>query len=331
MARDYYEVLGSIGAPTMPRSSARSASSPVSCIPDVNRHDPEAEEKFKEAAEAYEVLSDPERRSTYDRFGHEGLRSGGWAPETAGVRQLRGRALGLLRARRPTVRRALRVRPLGPGPGRRRRRERGDHPGRRPHRRQARDQPSRPSPAASAAAATEPSRARRSAPASAATAPASSARCRRTPFGQMVRAAPCPECGGDGRVAETPCEECSGNGRIVRDRKYEVDVPAGIESGQRIRITGAGHAGRGGRRHRRPLRRGCGRARRALRAPRSGAGFDRARSRDQGDAGRDRRGRDSRRRAARSSLRPAPRPASEWSSTGSGCRACAARRAATST
>src|SRR5205085_1874031 len=48
--------------------------------PDVNSHDPQAEEKFKEAAEAYEVLSDPERRATYDRFGHEGLRRGGYAP-----------------------------------------------------------------------------------------------------------------------------------------------------------------------------------------------------------------------------------------------------------
>ena len=48
--------------------------------PDVNSHDPEAEEKFKESAEAYEVLSDPDRRATYDRYGHEGLRSGGYAP-----------------------------------------------------------------------------------------------------------------------------------------------------------------------------------------------------------------------------------------------------------
>src|SRR2546421_4648103 len=48
--------------------------------PDVNAHDPDAEEKFKEAAEAYEILSDPERRATFDRYGHEGLRSGGFAP-----------------------------------------------------------------------------------------------------------------------------------------------------------------------------------------------------------------------------------------------------------
>src|SRR4051794_13198993 len=48
--------------------------------PDVNAHDPQAEEKFKEAAEAYEILSDAERRATYDRYGHEGLRSGGYAP-----------------------------------------------------------------------------------------------------------------------------------------------------------------------------------------------------------------------------------------------------------
>jgi len=48
--------------------------------PDVNAEDPDAGEKFKEAAEAYEILSDPDRRATYDRFGHEGLRSGGYQP-----------------------------------------------------------------------------------------------------------------------------------------------------------------------------------------------------------------------------------------------------------
>src|SRR4051794_18395074 len=56
--------------------------------PDVNPDDPEAEGKFKECAEAYEILSDPERRATYDRYGHEGLRSGGWSPSSEGFGSL---------------------------------------------------------------------------------------------------------------------------------------------------------------------------------------------------------------------------------------------------
>src|SRR5919108_5502452 len=52
--------------------------------PDVNKHDPHAEEKFKEAAEAYEILNDAERRATYDRYGHDGLRSGGFSPNFEG-------------------------------------------------------------------------------------------------------------------------------------------------------------------------------------------------------------------------------------------------------
>src|ERR1043165_7311705 len=77
MPRDYYEVLGvSRGADEaeVKKAFRRLARE---LHPDINRHDPEAEEKFKEVAEAYEVLSDSERRAIYDRIGHEGLRSGG--------------------------------------------------------------------------------------------------------------------------------------------------------------------------------------------------------------------------------------------------------------
>jgi len=84
MPRDYYEVLGverGASEAEVKRAFRRLARE---LHPDVNAHDPEAEEKFKTAAEAYEVLSDPEQRGVYDRFGHEGLRSGGFPPGGAG-------------------------------------------------------------------------------------------------------------------------------------------------------------------------------------------------------------------------------------------------------
>jgi molecular chaperone DnaJ len=72
-------------------------------------------------------------------------------------------------------------------------------------------------------------------------------RVARTRFGQLVRTAICDTCGGDGRVPEKPCSVCDGRGMQVTRVKVEVDVPPGIADGQRIRITGRGHAGeRGG-------------------------------------------------------------------------------------
>jgi DnaJ-class molecular chaperone len=81
MPRDYYEVLG-VGRDAN-KAEVKTAFRRLAreLHPDVNDHDPEAEEKFKEAAEAYEVLSDPERRRAYDSFGPEGLRGG---PQPAG-------------------------------------------------------------------------------------------------------------------------------------------------------------------------------------------------------------------------------------------------------
>ena len=64
-----------------------------------------------------------------------------------------------------------------------------------------------------------------------------------TMLGQFVRSGTCPTCGGEGRVLESPCNACDGAGRTLADREREVDVPAGIHDGQRIRLRGEGHAG----------------------------------------------------------------------------------------
>src|SRR5271156_5223256 len=84
MPRDPYEVLG-VGRDASAQDIKKAFRQLARELhPDVNAHDPDAEEKFKEAAEAYEILSDSERRATYDRYGHEGLRSGGYAPNFDG-------------------------------------------------------------------------------------------------------------------------------------------------------------------------------------------------------------------------------------------------------
>jgi molecular chaperone DnaJ len=247
MPRDYYEVLGvsrDAGEAEIKKAFRRLARE---LHPDVNSHDPQAEEKFKEAAEAYEVLSDAERRATYDRYGHDGLRSGGYAPNFEGFGSVAdifeaffgggafGGAFGEGRAG---------------GFG---------------------------SPAAGGDVAVSAQITLAQAASGAQTEVAFDAieRCEnchgngaepgtpietcpkcqgtgqlravtRTPFGQVVRAAACDVCGGDGRVPKEPCHVCHGRGRRAQRVSLSVDVPAGIEDGQRIRISGRGHAGEHG-------------------------------------------------------------------------------------
>jgi molecular chaperone DnaJ len=245
--RDYYDVLGvprDADDATIKKAFRRLARE---LHPDVNSHDPQAEEKFKEAAEAYEVLSDPDRRATYDRYGHEGLRSGGYAPNfegfgsvadifeaffggSGGFGDLFGggaRSGGAIQG--GDVAQAIDV-DLAEA---------------------ARGTSVELSYEAIVLCETchgngaEPGTPIETCP-----------RCggsgklqavSRTPFGQMVRSAVCDVCGGDGRVPRSPCKACRGRGRKVERTRISVDVPAGIADGQRIRVTGRGHAGeRGG-------------------------------------------------------------------------------------
>jgi molecular chaperone DnaJ len=244
MPRDYYEVLG------VPRGAQDTEIKKAfrrlarELHPDVNAHDPEAEEKFKEAAEAYEVLSDAERRRLYDAYGHEGLRSGGYSPNFEGFGSFSdifsaffgaggfdaafgtGRQGGGIQGGDAIVAAAIDLAEAAQGASVEVSYEadvlcehcngNGAEPG---------------------------------------TPIVTCARCQgtgqlqtvaRTRFGQLVRTGLCDVCGGDGRVPEQPCEVCGGPGHKLEERTVRIDVPAGIADGQRIRVTGRGHAGQRG-------------------------------------------------------------------------------------
>jgi molecular chaperone DnaJ len=247
--RDYYEVLGvsrDADDATIKKAFRRLARE---LHPDVNRHDPQAEDKFKEAAEAYEVLSDPERRATYDRYGHEGLRSGGYAPNFDAFGSVAdifeaffgggfgggfggafgggGRRGGAVQGGDVALSAEIDLTEAAHGTS--------------------------VEVSYEAVATCEHCHGNGAEPG---TPIETCPRCQgtgqlravsRTPFGQVVRATTCDVCNGDGRVARNPCKVCRGRGRKVERPKVSVEVPPGISDGQRIRIAGRGHAGeRGG-------------------------------------------------------------------------------------
>jgi len=243
--RDYYEVLGVARGAGDGEVKKAFRSLARELHPDVNRHDPEAEEKFKEAAEAYEVLSDPERRRTYDAFGHEGLRSGGWAPSGDAFGSFEDVLSAFFGRGDPLFSELFGFGRPGPAGG-------GDIAARVEL--TLEEVLTGASREVSFEAASKCERCRGNGaepgtPIRTCETCGGSGELRevaRTAFGQMVRTGACPTCDGQGRVPENPCEECGGAGRTVRNRTWDVEVPPGIESGQRIRITGAGHAGETG-------------------------------------------------------------------------------------
>ena len=243
--RDCYEVLGVSRSADENEIKKAFRKLARELHPDVNNHDPDAEEKFKEAAEAYEILSDSERRQIYDRYGHDGLRRGGQSPNFEGFGSISdlfeaffggaGGGFGFGGAGGPrsggdaqiaveidladavtgtsvdvryeAVDRCERCHGNGAEPG---------------------------------------------------TPITTCERCHgngvlqavsRTPFGQIARTVSCDVCGGDGKVAEKRCKRCDGRGREVLTHEVSVDIPPGISDGQRIRVAGRGHAGDAGGPH----------------------------------------------------------------------------------
>ena len=242
MRRDAYEILGvERGADDRAIKKAFRVVA-RELHPDVNSDDPETEAKFKEAAEAYEVLSDPERKAVYDRHGWDGVESKGYASQAQGF----GSFADIFDA-------FFGGDPFGGGRGGPRAVQGGDigveveitledaaggvsvdvsfdavEPCEHCHGNGA--EPGTPIDTCDRCGGTGELRA-----------------VSNTAFGQLVRAQACDVCGGEGKVAQTPCRECSGRGRKAGRRTLSVDLPAGIADGQRVRLSGRGHAGdRGG-------------------------------------------------------------------------------------
>jgi molecular chaperone DnaJ len=240
--RDYYEILGVGRDATDPTIKSAYRKLALKYHPDRNPGDAAAEEQFKAAAEAYAIISDPEKRSAYDRFGHAGVSgatAGGFDPNAfAGFEDIFGN-LGDLFG-------------FGDMFGGRRRRggpQRGADlrydleisfeeafTGTETSIQIPREEACDTCHGSGAAAGS---------------APEVCAQCKgsgqmRSQHGFLTVARPCSTCRGSGKIISKPCQACRGAGRVARERKITAKIPAGIATGQRLRLYGEGEHGAAG-------------------------------------------------------------------------------------
>ena len=233
--RDYYELLGVARSASEAEIKKAFRGLARELHPDVSDA-PDAHDRFREVVEAYEVLSKSETRELYDRYGHAGLRGGGYQPghfdfgslsdlfsAFFGDDMLSGRGAGS--ARGADLLSSVEIELVDAARGARREvpfqvaavcgscHGDGAEPG----------SAVVPCPTCGGAGRLQ--------------------QVSRSVFGEFVRTQTCSTCGGSGRRVEKPCTTCNGAGRVLEERRFEVEIPAGIHDGQRIRIGGEGHAG----------------------------------------------------------------------------------------
>jgi molecular chaperone DnaJ len=233
---DYYELLGVSRAASDAEIKQSFRTLARELHPDVSS-EPDADRRFREVAEAYEVLSDPERRALYDRYGKAGLRRRGYEPaftDFGSVADIFAAFFG-----EEFV-----------GGGQRGRAQRGGDlqvvaeieleeaftgvTARVPI------EVAVPCERCGSSGA-EPETSSRTCPTCGGAGMVRSVS--QNIFGQFVQQRSCPDCLGSGEVLEQPCSECAGEGRRLVRRELDVDIPAGIHDGQQIRVRGEGHAG----------------------------------------------------------------------------------------
>ncbi len=246
MSTDYYELLGvaaDASAEELKRAYRRLARE---LHPDTNP-DPGAEERFKQVARAYEVLSDPEARRRYDMFGADGP-GGARGPGDFGFGGVGDIFEAFFGGQSPF------------GSGRGRQGGAGSAPPRGPDLEVhveidfeeavfggAREVSVRAPVACDVCDATGAKAGTHATTCGECQGAGRVRRVRQSILGQMVTAGVCPRCNGSGQVVTDPCDVCRGEGRRTEERKYTIEVPAGVDDGSTLRLSGRGGAGpRGG-------------------------------------------------------------------------------------
>ncbi|MCI0467418.1 MAG: molecular chaperone DnaJ [Beijerinckiaceae bacterium] len=235
MRRDYYEVLGV--SKTCSDGDLKSAfrKAAMQCHPDRNPGDAEAEVRFKELNEAYQTLSDSQKRAAYDRYGHAAFEHGGFGAGTDGFAasmadifdDLFGDMMGGRRggrrgpARGSDIRHSLEITLEEAFHGK---------------------AVSITLPVAVICQACSGSGAKAGAKPKVCTTCGGHGRVR-AQQGFFAIERTCPVCHGGGEVIDDPCQSCGGSGRVTRERSLSVNVPPGVEDGTRIRLGGEGEAG----------------------------------------------------------------------------------------
>jgi len=242
--RDYYEILGIAKTATDGEIKSAYRKQAMKYHPDRNPGDHAAEEKFKEAAEAYAILADAEKRSLYDRFGHAGVKSAagagaGFDPsvfqEFGDFADILGNMFGFGDLFGGGRRRG------GPQRG-------GDL---RYDLEISFEESARGAETAIQIPRQENCESCHGSGAAPGSSPTTCPQCRgqgqvRFQQGFFTVARTCPQCRGAGKIVTKPCATCHGAGRVAKERKITVKIPPGIATGQQLRLQGEGEAGSAG-------------------------------------------------------------------------------------
>jgi molecular chaperone DnaJ len=240
--RDYYEILGVSRTASDQEIKSAYRRLAMRYHPDKNPNDASAEEKFKEAAEAYSILADAEQRRRYDRFGHAGVSSSAgasWgAPGFGGFEDILGDLFGFgdvfgggrSGSRRSTAQRGADLRydleiTLEDAAN-----------GMTAQLRIPRLETCSTCKGSGSAPGTEPETCQ--------TCGGTGQLRYQQGFFSVART--CHACRGTGKIIKTPCSDCRGSGRVEREKQMEVKIPAGVETGSRLRVQGEGEAGTNG-------------------------------------------------------------------------------------